>query len=41
MRDGTRGLGSVQFYVDNDTDAHYFTVAMTLALASISPTGPL
>jgi hypothetical protein len=27
MRDGTRGVGSVQFYVDNDTEAHYFTVA--------------
>lgn len=26
MRRGTRGLGSVQFYVDNDTNAHYFTV---------------
>jgi len=25
LRDGTRGLGSIQFYVDNDTDAHYFT----------------
>jgi uncharacterized repeat protein (TIGR03843 family) len=25
LRAGTRGLGSVQFYVDNDTDAHYFT----------------
>ncbi len=27
MREGTHGLGSVQFYVDNDTDAHYFTVS--------------
>ncbi len=27
LRNGTRGIGSVQFYVDNDTDAHYFTVA--------------
>ena len=26
LRKGTHGLGSVQFYVDNDTDAHYFTV---------------
>jgi uncharacterized repeat protein (TIGR03843 family) len=26
LRQGTRGLGSVQFYVENDTDAHYFTV---------------
>ncbi len=26
LRSGTRGVGSVQFYVDNDTDAHYFTV---------------
>jgi hypothetical protein len=25
LRTGTRGVGSVQFYVDNDTDAHYFT----------------
>lgn len=26
LRGGTRGLGSVQFYVDNDSDEHYFTV---------------
>jgi hypothetical protein len=26
LRVGTRGLGSVQFFVDHDTDAHYFTV---------------
>jgi uncharacterized repeat protein (TIGR03843 family) len=26
MRDGTRGLGSVQFYVDNHDDEHYFTI---------------
>ena len=26
LRLGTRGLGSVQFFVDHDTDAHYFTV---------------
>ena len=26
LRSGTRGLGSVQFYVDNDSDAQYFTV---------------
>ncbi len=26
LRGGPRGLGSVQFYVDNDTDSHYFTV---------------
>lgn len=26
LRGGPRGLGSVQFYVANDTDAHYFTV---------------
>ena len=26
LRSGTRGLGSVQFYIDNDTDEHYFTV---------------
>ena len=27
MREGAHGLGSVQFYVENDTDAHYFTVS--------------
>jgi uncharacterized repeat protein (TIGR03843 family) len=26
LRHGTRGLGSIQFFVANDTDAHYFTV---------------
>jgi uncharacterized repeat protein (TIGR03843 family) len=26
LRSGTRGLGSVQFYVDHDADMHYFTV---------------
>lgn len=26
LRTGTRGLGSVQFYVDHDAEAHYFTV---------------
>ncbi|GIV76351.1 SCO1664 family protein [Litorilinea aerophila] len=26
LREGTRGLGSVQFYVDNDENEHYFTV---------------
>ena len=26
LREGTRGLGSVQFYVDNDDEEHYFTV---------------
>ena len=26
LRQGTRGLGSVQFYVENDSDQHYFTV---------------
>ena len=26
LRNGTRGPGSVQFYVDHDSDAHYFTV---------------
>lgn len=26
LRGGTRGLGSVQFFVDNDADEHYFTV---------------
>ncbi len=27
LRDGTRGLGSVQFFVDHDSDAHYFTAS--------------
>jgi uncharacterized repeat protein (TIGR03843 family) len=27
LRDGTRGLGSVQVFVDHDSDAHYFTAA--------------
>jgi uncharacterized repeat protein (TIGR03843 family) len=27
LRDGTRGLGSVQVFVDHDGDAHYFTTA--------------
>jgi uncharacterized repeat protein (TIGR03843 family) len=26
LRDGSRGIGSVQFYVANQEDAHYFTV---------------
>ena len=26
LREGNRGLGSVQFYVDHDGEAHYFTV---------------
>ncbi|MGL4651437.1 MAG: SCO1664 family protein [Caldilineaceae bacterium] len=26
LREATRGLGSVQFYVQHDSDAHYFTV---------------
>lgn len=26
LRDGSRGIGSVQFYIDHDTDIHYFTV---------------
>jgi uncharacterized repeat protein (TIGR03843 family) len=26
LRDGTRGLGSVQLYIDNDDSSHYFTV---------------
>ena len=26
LRDGTHGLGSVQFYVDHDAEVHYFTV---------------
>lgn len=27
LRDGTRGLGSVQVFIDHDSDAHYFTTA--------------
>lgn len=27
LRDGTRGLGSVQIFIDHDGDAHYFTAA--------------
>lgn len=26
LRDGTRGLGSVQFYIAHDSEAHYFTI---------------
>jgi uncharacterized repeat protein (TIGR03843 family) len=26
LREGTRGIGSIQFYVDNEDDQHYFTV---------------
>lgn len=26
LRDGSRGLGSVQLFIDHDSDAHYFTV---------------
>jgi hypothetical protein len=26
LRDATRGLGSIQFFVQHDSDAHYFTV---------------
>lgn len=26
LRRGTRGLGSIQFYIENDSDDHYFTV---------------
>lgn len=26
LREGTRGLGSVQFYIDHDAENHYFTV---------------
>jgi hypothetical protein len=25
LRDGSRGLGSVQFFIDHDSEAHYFT----------------
>lgn len=27
LRDGARGLGSVQFFIDHDTEAHYFTAS--------------
>ncbi len=27
LREGNRGLGSVQFFVDHDSEAHYFTAA--------------
>jgi uncharacterized repeat protein (TIGR03843 family) len=27
LRDGPQGLGTVQFYIDHEPDAHYFTVA--------------
>lgn len=26
LREGTRGLGSIQFYIDHDSNMHYFTV---------------
>src|SRR5207237_1053768 len=26
LREGTRGLGSIQFYIDHDANHHYFTV---------------
>ncbi len=26
LRDGTRGLGSIQFYIDHDPNTHYFTI---------------
>lgn len=26
LREGTRGLGSIQFYIDHDANMHYFTV---------------
>lgn len=26
LREGTRGLGSIQFYIHHDADVHYFTV---------------
>lgn len=26
LRDGTHGLGSIQFYIDHDAEEHYFTV---------------
>jgi uncharacterized repeat protein (TIGR03843 family) len=27
LRDGSRGLGSVQFFIEHDTEAHYFSAA--------------
>lgn len=26
LREGTRGLGSIQFYIDHDAENHYFTI---------------
>lgn len=26
LREGTHGLGSIQFYIDHDTEVHYFTI---------------
>ncbi len=26
LREGTHGLGSIQFYIDHDANAHYFTI---------------
>lgn len=34
LRDGTRGLGSVQFYIDHDAESHYFTIQDDARFAS-------
>ncbi len=34
LREGTRGLGSVQFYIDHDANVHYFTVQDDARFAS-------
>ncbi|MEM7533477.1 MAG: SCO1664 family protein [Chloroflexota bacterium] len=34
LRDGKYGLGSVQFYIDNDPDEHYFSVAADARFSS-------
>jgi hypothetical protein len=35
LRNGTRGLGSIQFYIDHDADEHYFTIQADARYASI------
>lgn len=34
LREGTRGLGSIQFYIDHDADIHYFTVQSNARFAA-------
>ena len=34
LRSATRGLGSVQFYVDHEEEAHYFTVQQDARFAT-------